>query len=209
MSAANVGGELGGGMRLAGAVGIGEPGLLAVGSGKPAEEMVEAAVLHHDQDDVFDLRGFGSGQRLGAGDIGLADVPVRAAADATPATLRRNCLRLTLIWPLPWMQSEMPPGRGEVGLRCSEECGQSRLRDQLARLSSARSMTPRHFRGVGLPCWLAPAAGFPNWAAASYRGREGQIAQSNRGYCDSAARDGPRNRASRERREGEQPCAFA
>jgi hypothetical protein len=67
---------------VVGAVGIGEPGLLAVGAGTPAEEMVEAAVLHHDQDDVFHLRGFGRWQGLGTGGIGLG-------RDATPATLRR------------------------------------------------------------------------------------------------------------------------
>jgi hypothetical protein len=58
---AYVGGELLGGVGGAGGVGVGEAGLLAVGSGEPAEDVVEAAILHHDDDDVLDLRGAGLG----------------------------------------------------------------------------------------------------------------------------------------------------
>jgi len=37
-------------------VGEDEPGLLAVGAGQPAHEMIERAVLHHDHHDMFDAR---------------------------------------------------------------------------------------------------------------------------------------------------------
>ena len=34
-------------------VGVGEPGLSPIGVRQPSEEMIEAAVLHHDDDDVL------------------------------------------------------------------------------------------------------------------------------------------------------------
>ena len=43
-------------MRTPGAVAVDQPGLAAVGPGQPAEEVVEGAVLHHDDDDVVDSR---------------------------------------------------------------------------------------------------------------------------------------------------------
>src|SRR2546423_15381926 len=42
----------------AGAVHVGQAGLLAVGVRQPAEKMVEAAVLHGHDDDVLDARIF-------------------------------------------------------------------------------------------------------------------------------------------------------
>ena len=47
-------------------VGVDEAGLPAVRVRKPAEEMVERAVLHHHHDDVLEPRALGSRERCRA-----------------------------------------------------------------------------------------------------------------------------------------------
>ena len=53
-------------VRRAGRVEVGEAGLPAVRVGKPAEEVIEAPVLHHDDDDVLDAGALRMGQRCQA-----------------------------------------------------------------------------------------------------------------------------------------------
>ncbi len=50
------GGEPGGRMSFAMVVQIGQTCLFAVGPGQPSQEMVEATILHHHDDDVVDVR---------------------------------------------------------------------------------------------------------------------------------------------------------
>src|SRR5205085_11704492 len=66
-------------MRDAGSIDIAQSGLPPVGAGDPAEEMVEGAVLHHQQDHVLDvLRILARFDRGGAG-LARCAVGCRAA----------------------------------------------------------------------------------------------------------------------------------
>jgi hypothetical protein len=71
----------------AGGVGVAQAGLPAVGAGQPAEQMVEAAILHHHDHDVLDAGELGQRQQ-----IEQAGVAALAAQQQRPAGGRGRAL---------------------------------------------------------------------------------------------------------------------
>jgi hypothetical protein len=56
-------------------VGVAQPGLPAVGAGQPAEQVIEAAILHHHDHDVLDARQLGQRQQIEQ--AGVAALPAQ------------------------------------------------------------------------------------------------------------------------------------
>src|SRR5262249_4480115 len=86
-------------MHFAVSVGVAQAGLLAMCAGQPSQEVVEASILHHHDDNVVDARGLSGRQWLlsrgvlrcaceSSGGSGTDDV-----AQETPSIDGHACLR--------------------------------------------------------------------------------------------------------------------